>query len=1071
MTGTEIPNSTIISTWADVANDQYYFATATTISVLDNPIPLSYSGLIITQCDSQLTPTRINNIIQFIQNGRPVYIQCEKDINNSMNQALVQMIATLGGAFSWNQTVNGNIGPLQVLGTFANVYANVPSLNNFYDGCAGSGNGYIFPFLRNNGLDYGFSFCPPDTSYGKIIFTSDTGWIVHAAQPDSDLLHNIFYHLFIPDLCGDDFSPVFNTTLSQTNVTCYGDANGSATVYVNGNFPPFTYLWSPGNQTTASITGLAAGTYICTVTDSVNNVIHDTFIIAQPQAALVATTAQTNILCNGNTTGTATVSPSGGVPSYTYLWSPAGGNNPTATGLAAGSYTCTITDSFGCVLDKIVTLTQPAVLTATTSQTNISCHGANNGTASVSVTGGTPGYTYAWAPTGGNNATATGLTAGNYTCTITDANNCILQQTFNISEPDTLTATISHTDITCFGAGNGTATVSPSGGTPAYTYLWAPTGGNSATATNLSAGTYTCTITDANGCTVNQVVTIVEPASALSATGTQTDLVCNGAGNGLASVLVSGGYPPYTYSWAPTGGNTAVANNLTAGSYTCSITDNNGCVLLKTFSITQPPAIVAAISQANILCHGNNNGIATVLVSGGVSPYTYSWSPLGGNGPNASGLAAGTYTCTITDANNCLHNEVFNISEPTAIALADSQSDLLCFGDNSAFAQALPTGGTPPYSYSWSPSGGNMSAASGLSAGAYTCTVTDHNNCVASAAFNIAQPPPLTAHTSKTNVVCQDIDAGVAIATASGGTPPYNYLWQPGNSTDTIITGLGVGSDTCFITDANGCSYKTVINIVDTSELFLYGMTDSAIDCRSAVLDAIPLNNSSSATSFLWLFDDNTSGTGSPLVHTFPGGGTHSATLIVINAVGCHDTLAKTFSIDYDLSADFTNTPLSPLPNIPVHFHNASSDLATVFVWDFGDNTGSTDKDPVKEYNDSGTYTVCLIASDTNNCADTVCKKIFTDVQKSIGVPSAFSPNGDGVNDVLYVRGYRIQALRLRIYNRWGNLIFETDSKAKGWDGTYKSVPQPEEAYAYTLEATFTDGSTIQKAGSVSLLR
>ena len=184
-------------------------------------------------------------------------------------------------------------------------------------------------------------------------------------------------------------------------------------------------------------------------------------------------------MCNGGSTGTASVSVSGGTPGYTYLWSPSGGTAATATGLAIGSYSCLITDAKGCILTKNFTLNQPATLTATTSQTNATC--TVPGQATVTASGGTAPYTYSWAPSGGNAATATGLVAGNYSCLITDANGCAITKNFTITGAITITATTSQVNILCNGGNTGSASVVPTGGIAPYTYTWSPSGGTAAT--------------------------------------------------------------------------------------------------------------------------------------------------------------------------------------------------------------------------------------------------------------------------------------------------------------------------------------------------------------------------------------------------------------------------------------------------------------------------------------------------------------------------------------------------------------------------------------------------------------
>jgi gliding motility-associated-like protein len=862
-----------------------------------------------------------------------------------------------------------------------------------------------------------------------------------------------------------------SATGTQSNVSCYGGNNGSATVNVVGGTPPYTYLWAPSGGNTATALALTAGTYTCTITDNDGCGTTYATTITQPATGMSATTSQVDILCNGANTGSATVNAIGGTPGYTYLWTPSGGNNATANNLTAGNYTCTIHDANSCTLQKTFTLTQPSAVVATTSQTNISCHGAGDGVASVSASGGVPGYTYSWLPSGGNAASASGLSPGTYTCTITDANNCTLQKVFTITEPAQLSATITHTDASCFAGNNGTATVIPSGGTAPYSYSWAPSGGNSATASGLVAGSYTCTITDQNGCTTTQSATIIQPSSPISIISSQSNPACGGAATGVATVIVSGGYPPYAYSWTPIGGNGPNANNLTAGAYTCNVTDANACVIPVAFTITEPPPIVASTSHADILCNGQNNGIATMIITGGVAPYTYAWSPSGGNGPNATGLSAGIYTCTVTDHNNCIYTDTVHIHEAVVLSVADSQTNVRCFGENNGYAQVIVSGGTPPYTYLWSPSGGNAYNAFGLAAGTYTCSIKDYNACIHDEVFNILQPEALSARTTKTNVVCQNLNQGVAIAIGAGGTGPYTYFWTPGNTTDTIISGLGVGKDTCLVTDSNGCTYQVVFNIVDTSQPFSYSVADSDIDCRTALLTAIPASGSSIASIYQWFFSDSASAIGNPAAHTFPQDGNNSTKLIVVNAVGCHDTLTYNFNINDPMLAGFSFDPDPPLANSPVDFKNTSSSFATLYNWDFGDGTTSTEKEPRKYYNDSGSLHICLVASNANNCTDSVCRDVTIDVTKTVAVPSAFSPNGDGDNDILYVRGYRLKTVHLRIYNRWGNLMFETDSKDKGWDGTYKGQPQVAEGYAYTLDATFTDGGVEQKNGSITLIR
>ncbi|MCC9020712.1 SprB repeat-containing protein, partial [Flavobacterium lipolyticum] len=364
----------------------------------------------------------------------------------------------------------------------------------------------------------------------------------------------------------------------------------------------------------------------------------------------------------------ATVTPTGGTGAYTYSWSPSGGSAATASNLAAGTYTVTINDANLCSITKTVTITEPAAaLTATTSQTNVACNAGTTGSATVTVSGGTGAYTYSWAPSGGSAATASNLAAGTYTVTIKDANLCTITKTFTITEPTAITATTSQTNVLCKSNTTGSATVTPTGGTGAYTYSWAPSGGSAATASNLAAGTYTVTIKDANLCTITKTITITEPAAALTATTSQTNVSCNAGTNGSATVTPAGGTGAYTYSWAPSGGSAATASNLAAGTYTVTIKDANLCSITKTFTITEPTILTATTSQMNVGCGGDNTGSATVTVSGGTPGYTYLWSPSGGTAATASNLAAGTYTVTVTDANSCTISKSVTIIDGDSI--------------------------------------------------------------------------------------------------------------------------------------------------------------------------------------------------------------------------------------------------------------------------------------------------------------------------------------------------------------------------------------------------------------------
>jgi gliding motility-associated-like protein len=436
---------------------------------------------------------------------------------------------------------------------------------------------------------------------------------------------------------------VSNATVIDNN--CTVDNGSIALAPTGGTNAGYTYSWNNG-ATTSSITNLAGGTYIVTVSDSNNCSVTDTFLIST-FIPLTLTTSSTGTTCN-TSNGTASVTVSGGAGPYTYDWQPAGGSSATATNLAAGTYTITVTDSNGCTATETVTVTAIGTFTLSTTFVPLQCDPAGTTTATVSVGGGTGPFTYQWLPFGGNAATATGLTSGNYTVVVTDANNCVDSAFVTIPAITALTASTSGTAVQCNQPNSGTATVTASGGTSPYTYLWSE-GSTSAGISNLAGGTYTVTVTDANGCTVTETVVINVIPDVFADAGTAQS-VCNGDPATLTG-SASGGTAPFSYSWS-NGVNQAsqTVSPGTTTTYTLTVTDANGCTATSnvTVSVTDYPNVT--VSPDTDICSG---GSTTLSASGGA---TYSWSPADGlsstNIPNpvASPASTTTYTVTVSNA-------------------------------------------------------------------------------------------------------------------------------------------------------------------------------------------------------------------------------------------------------------------------------------------------------------------------------------------------------------------------------------------------------------------------------------
>lgn len=467
-------------------------------------------------------------------------------------------------------------------------------------------------------------------------------------------------------------SATYSVTVTNSSTGCTATANHSITVNPNpvvaiagdtiiceGYSTTLTasggnsYAWSTGDNT-ASINvtpPLGTSIYTVTVTNTSTGCYTVRNVTVQVVSAPNASISGNNAICPGQST---TLTASGGT---TYLWST---GNATASINVSPATTTTYTVSvyagtcYSTASIQVIVHTPPTI--SVTGQ-NVSCNNGNNGTATATVTAGNPPYTYSWS-NGQNSSQISNLTAGTYSVTVTDGNGCTATGQTTITQPQALSATYIVSNISCYGENNGTATITPSGGTAPYTYTWS-NGSSSATNSNLSVGSYAVTITDANGCThIVQNINVTQPASPLT---TVIDSVrhasCYGENNGLIMVHGTGGTAPYQYAWS----NNATTNSvafLTAGTYRVTVTDANGCTDIDTVVINQPPAIVVHSQITDASCNYGKDGKIELEVTGGVAPYTYLWSNNTTQSNNLN-IGSGNYTVTVTDNTNCTYTSNF----------------------------------------------------------------------------------------------------------------------------------------------------------------------------------------------------------------------------------------------------------------------------------------------------------------------------------------------------------------------------------------------------------------------------
>ncbi|MBW8050232.1 MAG: T9SS type A sorting domain-containing protein [Cytophagales bacterium] len=621
-------------------------------------------------------------------------------------------------------------------------------------------------------------------------------------------------------------------TIIVTYEIC-GNGQGVIDITVSGGISPYTYAWSNG-ATSEDINGLSAGNYSVVITDNSGCIINQTVDVLNA----TGTFSLDNIIVTGeycgNGLGAIDVTMSGGVTPYSFTWSN-GAVTEDITGLSAGNYTCVITDSTGCIIN-----TAGDVLNQTFGYSVDSIIAidevCNNGQGAIDITvsGGFPPYTFAWS-NGGTTEDIINLTAGNYTCIITDSLGCILNTggtVLNETQGFNLAAAIV-TDEIC-GNGQGTVDITVSGGVLPYSFAWS----NAATTEDingLSAGNFTVTITDSLGCIAGTTVTVLnDPGNLIISNVTITDEIC-GNGSGAIDITVSGGYAPYTFIWS-NGAVTEDITGLSADTFTVTVTDSNGCVSGTTITVLNSPGTLT-ISNVGItdeVC-GNGAGAVDITISGGSAPYTFVWS----NGTvteDITGLSADTFTVTITDSNGCITDTsvtVLNSPGTLSMTITGITDDNCGYGIGAI--DITVTGGNAPYNFIWS-NGATTEDISGLDTGIYTVIVTDNNGCLVTESATINDStggPPLTSNIIGFTTVSEFAIENYSVALNAGSE--YYWAVTGGNQISGGLTNAigvywgaaGTGLLSVVEKSSNGCFGDTIyltvniggtgINIEDTS--------------------------------------------------------------------------------------------------------------------------------------------------------------------------------------------------------------------------------------------------------------
>ncbi len=866
--------------------------------------------------------------------------------------------------------------------------------------------------------------------------------------------------------------------LAPTPVFCFGESTGAVTSTVTGGSPTYTYSWNTvPPQSTPNLSNLPEGTYDVTVTDSHTCTVSASATVHQPPTPVSATLDSTDVLCYGDASGSIIATATGGVPGYTYSWnsSPVQ-NTATAIHLLAGNYTVTVSDSLNCSFTISTTIHQPAAaLTVSEMHVDVLCYGDNTGSATAIAAGGTTPYSYQWNSNPvQTNAAATNLTANTYTVTVTDANNCTATISSIISQPATpLSVTISLSQPLCYGQPNAAADATAAGGTSPYNYVWNTSPPqNTSGITNIPGGSYSVSVTDSNNCTVSNSIVVAAPPTPLSLSFSHVDVLCFGDATGSASVNASGSYGNYSYNWNTTPAQTsATAAQLIAGAYSVTVSDTAGCSATGADTILQP-AMPLSLSASNIavLCFGDATGSATVIATGGTPSYSYLWStnPSQTN-PTATALISGNYIVTVTDAHQCTDTAIVFISQPSApLAATSTITNIPCNGMNNGIIAINSTGGTTAYSYQWSltPSV-NTSTATNLSPGNYSMTVTDANNCSFSLSpLTVTEPPALTIHPVVTNVSCPLHGDGSILSHPAGGSLPYSFAWANSAVTEDLMN-LNGGNYSLTVTDNHGCTVSDNFTVTELPGVSLSGVPTNVL-CFPLQNGAVNITTSS---SFMPLQFNWSNGETSEDIFALDTG---LYSITVTDAHGCTKDSSfyigndSIFSIDATPDASTIDLGQSVVLNV-----NAIGSAFGSILWsppvalDCYDCVSPT-ASPIQ----SISYQVT--GTDVNGCIATDTLHITVVPKYVVYVPNAFTPNGDGSNDYFEVYGNKEawKQFHVAIFNRIGEMVYESNDMNFKWDGRYKGVLQNPAVFVYIVKVVYLDNYSEKLfKGSITLLR
>ncbi|MBK8808062.1 MAG: OmpA family protein [Bacteroidales bacterium] len=784
------------------------------------------------------------------------------------------------------------------------------------------------------------------------------------------------YYLVITDAKGCNTN--VNVTLNEPplfegefatikQISCHGDADGEVITNFKGGVVPYTYSWS-NLQTTKDIKTLIAGTYSVTATDKNGCKKSLSTTIEQPTKLELNLISTTNNLCAGERNGAIDISVKGGVTPYTYQWT----NNAITqdlSGLAAGKYAVTVTGASGCNRSLEASITEPGLLEiAVKSSTDILCFGGNNGAISLNVKGGKAPYAFSWS-NGAITQDILTLVAGSYTVNVKDANACTNSISKNINQPKPLVASIADVkDIACSGDSTGAVSIDVTGGTTPYSFKWS-NGRTTEDIDGLKIGDYSVEVKDANGCTQTLKASIKQPPLLVSKLVAVKDVICNGEKEGSIDISVSGGVTPYLYTWS-NGIKEQDLSLIKAGKYSVKIQDANGCIRNINAEVKEPEMLVVSIATIkDIKINGRNDGDVTISVSGGVSPYAFSWSN-GAVTQNISTLVAGNYSVIVLDKNACRQDLNVSVKQPEAIVVkVDTINHIKCYNENTGYVKVTATGGVEPYTFTWS-NGLSGRTLNSVKAGDYTLVVTDANGAKKEELIKIIQPDLFDVRiSSANNPTCFELNNGSVATEIRGGTSPYYFLWSNGITTQDV-KGLTSGKYAIKVTDARGCMKSDSVELTKPQPLVVNLLNTQHVKCNGEPKGAVNISVSGGVPPYDYNWSHGSKDKNLAGIYA----GNYSVN--VVDSNNCQKTISTTVNEPTELVARIAIVKDVPCQGQSQGFITTSVTGGTLpyrYVWNTGDSVANISNLKIGDY--------AVTISDANNCVNKLSAKIIEPVK------------------------------------------------------------------------------------------